>query len=127
LWDGDDYHNHESGGPMFRIIDVEKAIESLEFNKQINDTFSIKIEDEFAPWNNDVMKIEIIKGKAKVSRVKEQEADLHADIKAFTQLFIGYRSLDELLDLEKIKVNTDSRDKISKTFPKRITRLHTSF
>lgn len=127
LWDGDDYHNHESGGPMFRVIDVEKAIESLEYNEQLNATFSIKVEDEYATWNNDVMNIAITKGKAKVSRVKEQEADLQADIKAFTQLFVGYRSLDELIDANKISINEASRDIIRTIFPKRITRLHTSF
>jgi predicted acetyltransferase len=127
LWDGDDYHNHESGGPMFRIIDIEKAIESLKFDNQLNVSFTINVEDEYAPWNNGVMKIDIDKGKAKVSRVNKQEADLQTEIRAFTQLFVGYRSLDDLIDASRVNIKPESRDKINKTFPKQITRLHTSF
>ena len=127
LWDGDDFNYHESGGPMFRVIDIEKAIESLEFDEKLDAPFTIKIDDEYAPWNNDFMNIVISKGKTKVSRVKEQEVDLQTDIKAFTQLFVGYRSIYELDDANKVIVKKDTQNKINKIFPKRITRLHTSF
>ncbi|MHA1434306.1 MAG: sterol carrier protein domain-containing protein, partial [Candidatus Heimdallarchaeota archaeon] len=127
LWDGDNYHNHESGGPMFRVIDVEKAIESLEFDKDFDGSFSFKVNDEHAPWNNDYMNIEIIKGKAKVSRVKEQQVDFQADIKAFTQLFVGYRSIYELAEVNKVTITENSQEKLNTIFPKRTTRLHTSF
>ncbi|MHA1442284.1 MAG: GNAT family N-acetyltransferase [Candidatus Heimdallarchaeota archaeon] len=127
MWDGDDFNYHESGGPMFRVIDVEKAIESLEFDKDFNGSFSLKVNDEYAPWNNDYMNVEIVKGKAKVSRAKEQQVDLQADIKAFTQLFVGYRSIYELEETNKVTITDNSRDKLNTIFPKRITRLHTSF
>jgi len=127
LWDGDDFNYHESGGPMFRVIDIEKAIESLEFDEKLDASFTIKIDDEYASWNNDFMNIVISKGKAKVSRVKEQEVDLQTDIKAFTQLFVGYRSIYELDVANKVIVKKDTQNKINNIFPKRITRLHTSF
>ncbi|MHA1738168.1 MAG: sterol carrier protein domain-containing protein, partial [Candidatus Heimdallarchaeota archaeon] len=57
----------------------------------------------------------------------EQQVDLQADIKAFTQLFVGYRSIYELEETNKVTITDNSQDKLNTIFPKRITRLHTSF
>ncbi|MHA1187641.1 MAG: sterol carrier protein domain-containing protein, partial [Candidatus Heimdallarchaeota archaeon] len=56
-----------------------------------------------------------------------QQVDLQADIKAFTQLFVGYRSIYELEETNKVTITDNSQDKLNTIFPKRITRLHTSF
>ncbi len=126
LWE-DGIKYHVSGGPMFRVVDIEKAIESLEFAEKLAANFSIQIEDEYAPWNSDRMEISISQGKASVIRKDAKDIDMLTDIKAFTQLFVGYRSLNELIEIGKIKIANHKIEIFNEIFPKVKTRLRTFF
>ena len=126
LWE-DGVKYEMSGGPMFRVVDIEKAMQLLEFNAQLTADFSIMVEDKYAPWNSDRMDISIAKGKASVTRKDAKDVDLLTDIKAFTQLFTGYRSIDELIELGKVEITSDKTGLIREIFPKVPTRLRTFF
>lgn len=126
LWEGGIKY-HVSGGPMFRVVDVEQALELLVFDEKLTANFSLLLEDEYAPWNNERMEIVIAHGKAKVSRKTGKDADLQADIKDFTQLFVGYRSVNELTELGKLEIAENKIGIINEIFPKVKTRLRTFF
>ncbi len=126
LWE-DGIKYNVSGGPMFRVVDVEKALELLVFDEKLTANFSLHIEDDYAPWNSERMEVVITHGKAKVTRKAGKNADLQADIKAFTQLFVGYRSLNELIEIGKIKITDSKIECINELFPKMKTRLRTFF
>ena len=126
LWE-DGIKYQITGGPMFRVVDVEQALQLLEFNQQLKAEFSIQIDDEFAPWNSDRMDIRIVNGKATVSRKEGKDTDVFTDIKAFTQLFTGYRSIDELVELGKVMVTPEKIGMLKEIFPKIPTRLRTFF
>ncbi len=126
LWEGD-FKYHITGGPMFRVVDVMKAMELLEFDKNLELTFSMKIDDEYAPWNSDPMLVTIKNGKAKVTKTTDQEIEFSTDIKAFTQLFVGYRTIYDLKDINKVKIKKKDLKKFDKVFPKRFTKLRTFF
>ncbi len=126
LWEGG-FKYQITGGPMFRVVDIEKAMELLEFKKNLEVSFSIKIDDEFAPWNTEQMNITIKNGKAKVERSNNKTADLITDISVFTQLFTGYRTVYDLIESNKAIVIKEIAEKINLAFPKRYTRLRTFF
>ncbi|MHA1170679.1 MAG: sterol carrier protein domain-containing protein, partial [Candidatus Heimdallarchaeota archaeon] len=126
LWEAE-FKYHMSGGPMFRVVDVKKALELLEFDKGLDVKFSMKIDDEYAPWNSEPIQVRIKNGKAKVIKTTEQEIELSTDIKAFTQLFVGYRTIYDLHEIKKVKIKKKDLEKIDKVFPKRFTRLRTFF
>jgi len=126
LWEAE-FKYHMSGGPMFRVVDVKKALELLEFDKGLDVKFSMKIDDEYAPWNSEPIQVTIKNGKAKVIKTTEQEIELSTDIKAFTQLFVGYRTIYDLHEIKKVKIKKKDLEKIDKVFPKRFTRLRTFF
>ncbi|MHA1555660.1 MAG: GNAT family N-acetyltransferase [Candidatus Heimdallarchaeota archaeon] len=116
-----------SGGPMFRLVDIEKTFELLGFDEKLTADFSIQVEDEYAPWNSDRMVISISQGKATVIRKDAKDIDILTDIKAFTQLFTGYRSIDELIELGKVEITSDKIGLIREILPKVPTRLRTFF
>ncbi|NHJ32128.1 MAG: GNAT family N-acetyltransferase, partial [Asgard group archaeon] len=126
LWDGS-FKFHKSGGPMFRVVDIRKSLELLEFDKSLDVAFSMKIDDEHAPWNSEPMLVTIKNGKAKVTKTADENFDLITDIKAYTQLFVGYRTIYDLHEINKVKIKKKDLAKIDKVFPKRFTRLRTFF
>ncbi|MCK5297725.1 MAG: sterol carrier protein domain-containing protein, partial [Candidatus Heimdallarchaeota archaeon] len=98
-----------------------------EFDKDLDVTLTMKIDDEYAPWNSDPMLVTIKDGKAKVTKTTEQKIDLLTDIKAYTQLFVGYQTIYDLKDINKVKIMKKDLEKFDKVFPKRFTRLRTFF
>ena len=116
-------------GAMFRLVDVEKALQILDFPKHCDFSFSMKLYDEFAPWNEEPFYVEIKEGRAKVQRMSkfEEGVDLETDIHSFTQLFVGFRTVEELATSYKMKVNPEVIPHLAKAFPKRTTRLITHF
>ncbi len=126
IWEGS-FKYQMTGGPMFRVVDVKKAMELLEYDDSLDVTFSMKINDEYAPWNSEPMLVTIKNGKAKVIKTTEQEIELSTDIKAYTQLFVGYRTIYDLQAIKKVKIKKKDLEKFDKVFPKRFTRLRTFF
>ena len=126
LWEGS-FKYQMTGGPMFRVIDVKKALELLEFDKDLDVTLTMKIDDEYAPWNSEPILVTIKDGKAKVTKATDEKIELTTDIKAYTQLFVGYRTIFDLHEIKKVKIKKQDLGKFDKVFPKRFTRLRTFF
>ena len=126
LWsDGMNYQI--TGGPMFRLIDIKEALKLLNFNNAIDFEFTLRITDTMAPWNEEPIKIQIKEGKATITKHSGFEFDLETDIKAFTQLFVGYRSIYDLNRINKVNVNKNLMKNIDHAFPIQTTRLTTGF
>lgn len=91
-----------------RIINFKKALEHSCFQEDIHFSFSIKIKDPYAPWNDDSFTVTISKGKASVQRVKINKVDIYCDIHTFAQLFFGAIDINQATFLEKIKIDDPS-------------------
>ncbi len=126
LWEAS-FKFQKSGGPMFRVVDVKESLELLDFDEKLDITFTMKIDDEYAPWNSEPMQVAIKKGKAKVTKATDENIDLITDIKAYTQLFVGYRTIYDLYEFNKVKIKKTDLVIIDRAFPKRYTRLRTFF
>ncbi|QXM06810.1 GNAT family N-acetyltransferase [Crassaminicella indica] len=98
-----------------RIINFKDAIENSSFSKDINFSFSIRIKDSYAQWNNNTFIIKISNGKASVKKSNTASADMVCDINIFTQLFFGAISIDQAVFLEKVTINNQA---ILKNFSK---------
>lgn len=126
LWDAGLTHTI-CGGAMYRIVDVLEALQLLNFPKDLEFTFTLKIEDPTAPWNEVPLEITTKNGKATIKSYLGDKFDLQTDIKAFTQLFSGYRTIINLVALKKAQINSKKLKLIDKAFPKCQTRLTTGF
>ncbi len=114
---------------MFRVVDVEQALQKLKFPRDVTVSFSLQLHDDFAPWNEDPLLIEIDEGNAQVAQVDKLNGhvDLETDITAFTQLFVGYKTIGQLAATNKLNVKEKIKPQLAKAFPKKTTRLTTHF
>jgi predicted acetyltransferase len=118
------------GGPMFRIVDVLEALLLINYPKEVEGSLLLGIKDNFAEWNTGTYLLEFKDGKINCTKKNNSlgEADIILDIKAFNQLFIGYRSLRDLELSFRIQIkNSKKAELLAKAFPKKHTRLFTDF
>ncbi|MBN1329470.1 MAG: GNAT family N-acetyltransferase [Candidatus Heimdallarchaeota archaeon] len=112
---------------MYRIIDVQKALEVLDYPQTIDDSISLRIYDKYADWNNGYFKLTINKGKAICQKIDETEADLEIDINSFTQLFMGYKTIQQLIFSTSTKAKEEKIAIINTILPKCHTKQLTHF
>ena len=89
-------------GMMIRVIDVKKALEAYTYPLVYKGSFTIKVEDKYAPWNSETFRIFIGEGAATVEHAGDAPIDVECDIQAFSQIIFGYIGMGEAITLGKI-------------------------
>ncbi|MBD3192682.1 MAG: GNAT family N-acetyltransferase [Candidatus Heimdallarchaeota archaeon] len=119
---------HLCGSCMFRVVDVVKALNQLSFPQELDFIFSLQVLDKDAVWNQDIFEVKISEGKAEITKTNTKSTiDVKMDIRSFTQLFMGYRSIYDLIELNKVTICDEIIPLLNKAFPKIITRIMISF
>lgn len=112
---------------MMRVIDVKAALEKRKYHDDLRAQLSIQIEDAQAPWNEGTWLLTIKGGTCSVMRV-ESVADVSMDIKAFTQMMMGFRNASELSYLHRIHTaSIPMVTRLDEIFPKSHTYLTERF
>lgn len=91
---------------MARIVDIQAFIENYPFKAGSILRFVLEVKpDEYAEWNTGFYDVQIgAAGKAHVEKLDMNvQPDMVGDIQALTQLFMSYRSLEELCFFEKLR------------------------
>jgi len=130
LLDNPDEHKLEiQSGMMVRVVNAKSVLENYPFDPTLKESFTMKIDDIYAPWNNAVFKVEVEDGRAKVEVLgSDALADLRCSIQAFSQVAIGYIGLKEAAQLEKVKVpGKEKLDKMKRLFPAKVTYINDHF
>jgi predicted acetyltransferase len=110
-------------GPMVRLVDVTQALSELQY-PSIDKNITISVSDEFAEWNNGTFTLNINNGTGSCSRNPNSKADINIDIGALSQLAVGYRSAMELVNSNRMELNSEiSVTDISKIFPEKTVFL----
>jgi len=107
---------------MFRVVDVKSALEALDYPKAIADSITLLIHDKYAEWNNGYFELTVKNGKVKCQKIEKSEADLEIDINSFTQLFIGYKTIEHLIYVTNAKIKKEKLVIINELFPKKSTK-----
>ncbi len=103
-----------------RIVDVSKVFEYSCYPEAVNVSFSMKIEDTYAPWNNTNFHVVIKDGKATAIEDTNLAIDLECSINTLTQLFMGALDMNEAMDSELVVLNTPSKfGELSNVFVKK--------
>lgn len=90
---------------MGRIVDLVKALETINFLPDIKAKISLEIKDELAEWNNGVFLLEVSDGKGRVHLLPKDRGDVQCSIGAFSQLFFGRVSAQELANIGRLTTN----------------------
>ena len=110
---------------MARIVDVEAFLEVYPF-ENVEKPFAIVIEEDlYAPWNQGVFEIDQSGIVSKVDTTKLPK--LTTDVQRFTQLFLGYQSIEELSFHELIQIDTEIGPSIAKILPTQVPVLEDYF
>ncbi|MCL2545407.1 MAG: GNAT family N-acetyltransferase, partial [Clostridia bacterium] len=81
---------------MARVINVGEALRLLR-HPQAPGSYALGVRDAQLPDNDGVWRVEFGGGEARAKKVQAVEADWTLDIRAFTQLALGYHDVDSLM------------------------------
>lgn len=89
---------------MARIVDIEAFLRKYPFKKQPK-KFAVEIkEDTYASWNNGIYEIDSFEKEIIVNKTEQTDLPLvSGSIQAFTQLLLGYQSIESLVFHEKLE------------------------
>lgn len=92
---------------MARIVNIQQFLMAYPFKERAPQTFYLKVEDTAASWNTGVWKVELHLTDRKVTKITDeqeifQESILSGTIQAWTQVFMNYRTIEELHFFERI-------------------------
>lgn len=85
---------------MVRVVDVKKVLERYPYTETLDIDIRIRIEDEYAPWNNKVFSLSKRERKVKVSEGPIDSYDIKCPIQVFSQIAFGFLSFKEADQLE---------------------------
>ncbi len=113
---------------MGRVVMVKEALELLNIKDNFKGSYTLKINDKYAPWNDKIFQISCQNHHLLVNEKITKKFDYEITIQRLSQLILGHLSASEALSLELIKVNNSNKnDLLTKTFTKRTTMLWQEF
>lgn len=102
---------------MGRIVNVENMLKRLHIEDM---ELKISVIDKIIEENNGIYEISVYGVVSKKDKKKSIECDIEIDIADLNHLIFGYFSIDEMIELERIKINNKEKiEEIKKIFPKR--------
>ena len=103
---------------MGRVINLEKYLNNLDIQSNLNDTIFVYVKDEFIEENNGVFKLEISNNKLSAQK-GNYDYDVEFDINTITQLVFSYIDASEAFLLNGIDENDKVKKFLNEVFPKK--------
>ena len=103
---------------MGRVINLEKYLNNLDIQSNLNDTIFVSVKDEFIEENNGVFKLEISNNKLSAQK-GNYDYDVEFDINTITQLVFSYIDASEAFLLNGIDENNKVKKFLNEVFPKK--------
>ena len=108
-------------GPMIRVVDVERALSRRPFVAGRPASFTMRVSDPSAPWNEGVWRIEAGEAQVQVER-KDGDADVELAAGTLAPLYTGFMRPDVAAGVGLLKVNRaealeDMREVFAVTHP----------
>lgn len=110
---------------MARIVDVKQCLEAFSYPNG-NQRMGLKVTDLFAPWNHGVFYLELKNQKMTVTKAKEDmPADAEISIEALSQLVMGFKGADRLVQEGSLKVEgKKSVETLMRLWPEKRTYIN---
>ncbi|WP_200531342.1 GNAT family N-acetyltransferase [Halorubrum sp. LN27] len=116
-------------GPMVRLVDVAAALEALDPDPEVETAFSLAVDDPLVEPNDSVFRVAAADGGVSVQPLdaEPEGADAAVDVGALSQLYVGYRSVDEVARGDGLDVGSATAADLRALFPPRTTHLREGF
>lgn len=102
-----------TAGPMVRLVDVERTFETATYPADASADAVISVADPLAAWNDATFRIAVEAGRASVERVEAADPDATIDVGTLSQLYVGYRSVDDAVRTGDADVSPAARELLS--------------
>ena len=103
-----------------RIVNVKEVLSALTYSVQ-DFSLTMKIHDRYCEWNNSTFILESTKGEVSINENNAKTSiDIETDIASLSQLFVGSRSIHDLVEIQKVKVKQESIQLIDTLFPRQV-------
>ena len=93
-----------SHGAMIRVVDVEEALAQRPYCGRGAVSFTMRVVDLSAPWNDGVWRVEASKGCTRAQRTTE-EPDLELSVNFLAPLYTGFLRADHAVEAGMLKLN----------------------
>jgi predicted acetyltransferase len=93
-------------GAMIRIVDVERALALRPYCGQGGVSFTMRVIDSSAPWNDGVWRVEANGGHMTAKRT-EDDPDVELSVNFLAPLFTGFIRADQAAGVGMLKVNRE--------------------
>ena len=108
-------------GPMIRVVDLERALSRRPFVGSRPVSFTMRVTDPSASWNEGVWRIDAGEGQVHVER-KDADADVELNAGTLAPLYSGFMRPDVAAGVGLMKVNRvealeDMREAFAVTYP----------
>ncbi|WP_423745031.1 GNAT family N-acetyltransferase (plasmid) [Haladaptatus sp. SPP-AMP-3] len=113
-----------NAGPMFRLVDVPRALESIAYDADA--TVVLRVTDPLAAWNEGTFELDT----DDVVRCERTDADpdVTIDVNTLSQLVVGYHAVEDAERFGNLTVETgDARATLAELFPERDVFLTEGF
>ena len=115
-------------GPMFRLVDVASALEALDPDPAIEAGFTLAVDDPLAEWHDRLLRVTVGDGTVDVIHEDpDTSPDVTAGVGALSQLYAGYRTVDELRAHADLAVEDAVTADLRDLLPPRRTDLREGF
>ena len=103
-------------GPMIRIVDIATALASRPYSGGGSASFTMRISDDSAPWNEGVWRVEAGEGGMRAKKTDE-EPDVELTTNFLAPLYTGFRTAETLAAAGMITANrTEALAEITNAF-----------
>lgn len=117
---------------MARIVNIQDFLMQFPFKEKAQTTFYLRVIDEFADWNHGLWQVELRKTGRKITRVSDEtkinRAEiLSATIQTWSQLFLNYRTMENLHFHQKMFGNPAYAKELADRIPSGTPQLFNYF
>lgn len=95
-----------SEAAMVRVVDVEQALAQRPYCGRGTVSFTMRVLDASAPWNDGVWRVEAGEGRMQAERT-EAEADIELSVNFLAPLFTGFIRADQAAEAGMLKVHRE--------------------
>ncbi|GAG84510.1 unnamed protein product, partial [marine sediment metagenome] len=111
----DDTHKFNTWPSMFRILDIKKCFEQIDFLPSLNEELYFQLEDKIISENSGIWKLTIENGKCNVLKLESISADkdniLDLTINQLSQILIGHSNIEKLLEHSNVQIPEQWKNK----------------
>ncbi|WP_458209042.1 GNAT family N-acetyltransferase [Haladaptatus sp. NG-SE-30] len=113
-------------GPMFRLVDVSRALERLSYPDDADGRIVFQVTDPLAEWNEGTFELDV--GETVRCERTDTDPDVTTDVNTLSQLVAGYYSVEDAERFGDFVVETaNTREQLATCFPERDVFLREGF